>query len=319
MKRLTLKYILLAAGIVIVLIGIGVYFWPNQPKRIYFPDSDIVYFIPQSNHTQWGFFNWETKSVEILETDNGWYFPALGSDQQRVLFLGGEDASTVNLGFYIGVPLSHRLGWIGNGSPARFCGNFGPIIGPVKWLAPSNDLAIAVIGGSSVELINPATCTISQTVFQFEADPSTLDIIPWPRDAALSADGILAVTMCAGAGCQPSSISVFNPEHPEVELVLDDALNPSWSPQGNQLAFLKVDGIYILNYREGQTLKISEYDGWTQWPPAPEWSSDGRKLLFHRLTSQVHDHWAASIYCYDLDTGQEELLIENGMYPYWTR
>lgn len=107
---------------------------------------------------------------------------------------------------------------------------------------------------------------------------------------------------------------------------------PAISPDGQWVAYTAVDGIYLirpdgteqrrvlaldmLRYRYGgQTLT------WDAWPPAASWSPDGRWLVYHRcMLPNPQECLGAEtygIYKLNLETLEEELLLEGGLNPYW--
>lgn len=109
-----------------------------------------------------------------------------------------------------------------------------------------------------------------------------------------------------------------------VETKLGEGFNPSWSSDGSQIAYVRADGIYIMDadgehsYRilgfpvlniEGRSIVI---------PPFPKWSPDGKWLVYHRCSGSKCD-WDSfySIYKLEISSGKEQQIVQAGIYPDW--
>ena len=98
------------------------------------------------------------------------------------------------------------------------------------------------------------------------------------------------------------------------------------SPDEKEIAYCSYDGIHIMD-TEGkndelivtQDTSIDFINDIGAFLPLPMWSSDGKKLLYHKCIGQVGCSEISdyAIFVYDLDTKTETLLVEGGMYPAW--
>jgi hypothetical protein len=119
----------------------------------------------------------------------------------------------------------------------------------------------------------------------------------------------------------------------ETVLLTEERLSqPAISPDGRSVAYTAEDGIYIVDVEKGESRHVMETCVWwtpeadrfrqrDNWPPTASWSPDGRWLVYHRCTQpcsqrceNVEDY---SIFKINLETGEEELLVEGGLNPYW--
>ncbi len=66
-----------------------------------------------------------------------------------------------------------------------------------------------------------------------------------------------------------------------------------------------------------------DYSIYTYWPPIPSWSPDGEWLVYHKCTVPVEIGASCTyaedyaIFIVNVATGEETLLIEGGLNPYW--
>jgi Tol biopolymer transport system component len=107
------------------------------------------------------------------------------------------------------------------------------------------------------------------------------------------------------------------------ETFLGEGFYPQWSPDSTQIAYVGVDGLYLM-YPDGsnqQQLLSHTFVGNHRCVGVivtlPRWTPDGEWLLYHRCgidDCAVSDN---SIYRLSILTGQEEMIIDGGAYPAW--
>ncbi len=109
--------------------------------------------------------------------------------------------------------------------------------------------------------------------------------------------------------------------------VIGEGVNPTWSPDGEWLAYTGYDGLYVARWDGSQKRRVLPcttqesmediwgWEGpaiWWKWPPRPDWSPDGKWLIYHRREGEGYN-----IYKLNVATGEEELLIRDGVHPQW--
>jgi hypothetical protein len=114
---------------------------------------------------------------------------------------------------------------------------------------------------------------------------------------------------------------------------LGEGIAPAWSPDGQMLAFLGLDGVYVAQYDGNSIRRVSPYRSpdsgdrpvfVVDWPPLPSWSPDGHWLVYHKCIlppapttdcgSSIDDY---AIFKVNVDTGEEIKILDGGLNPYW--
>ena len=105
---------------------------------------------------------------------------------------------------------------------------------------------------------------------------------------------------------------------------LDQGINPTWSPDGKQLAYVKPDGLALTSLVGDRRRKLVDaiwgdtYTTFAELGPVPRWSPDGKSLVYHRcVRPQCGLTSSYDIYKLDLASGQQTLLTTGGMFPFW--
>ncbi len=109
-------------------------------------------------------------------------------------------------------------------------------------------------------------------------------------------------------------------------MVLTEGLNPSWSPDAAQIAFIRSDGIFVMNVNSGQIRQIlsGSFFGnymYVDAAPMPRWSPDGEWLVYHRCSNgkNVCSIAESSIYKVEVATGKEVKIVDGGIFPDWKK
>jgi hypothetical protein len=110
---------------------------------------------------------------------------------------------------------------------------------------------------------------------------------------------------------------------------------PAWSRDSHWLAYTGKDGFYVINIAEGSeprrvSLYLNPFDkndptysggDYNEVPPEVSWSPDGHWLAYHKWTGTdpytgIYPRYN-TIYKLNIETGEETMIIEGGMYPSW--
>jgi TolB protein len=87
-----------------------------------------------------------------------------------------------------------------------------------------------------------------------------------------------------------------------------DDLQPSWSPDGTRLAFVRVRGrsadIWVMN-ADGSEQRLVTRNGFD-----PGWTSDGNRIVFSRYVGPTVEPY--STYAVTVSSGKEEMLVPGG-------
>jgi hypothetical protein len=123
-------------------------------------------------------------------------------------------------------------------------------------------------------------------------------------------------------------IYIIDIETGTVREVLQGGSNASFSPDDQRIAYVGDDGIYVAN-ADGTGSKLivridfnSYEDRYAESveTPFPIWSPDGTTLVYHKCTNEAcHDLSDFSIYKVDVNSGQEQKIIDGGLYPVWIK
>lgn len=105
--------------------------------------------------------------------------------------------------------------------------------------------------------------------------------------------------------------------------VVERALNASISPDDKKIAFVRENGIYLSNLDGSDQIRLvplnSDDDEATLFP-FPQWSPDGRYLIYHKCQNTKCYHLKDfSMYIFDLEAMAETKIADNGLFPTWIR
>jgi Tol biopolymer transport system component len=105
---------------------------------------------------------------------------------------------------------------------------------------------------------------------------------------------------------------------------IGDGVNATMSPDDRQIAFVRPDGIYLMNFDGSNIIKLvdyrtEDYPMYEPLAPLPNWSPDGQWLVYHKcVTDNECEHGRQfNIFKLNVSTDQETQLYTGGLYPYW--
>jgi hypothetical protein len=176
---------------------------------------------------------------------------------------------------------------------------------------PTAESRVWIING--LRLVTPDTSASPDRVVIYDFQSCQLEEVLYTAsededigEATLSTAGWLAVSYWNRKGeLTMKVIDLYGNEY-----LIPDGEEPSWSPDGELLAFvIQGEGLYIFEKDSGdlELVQIGSVG-------YPTWSPDGEWIAYHYCC--VHEHDLA-IYKTNILTSGQILIIENGMAPNW--
>jgi hypothetical protein len=105
--------------------------------------------------------------------------------------------------------------------------------------------------------------------------------------------------------------------------ILGEGINPSWSSDGEKIAYFGTDGcLYLMNPDGSEPEKKVDaifFNAWEFLPPSLtpiiQWSPDDQWLVYHRCEDGFSEN--CNVYKFNIQKNTEELVIKDAMYPDW--
>ena len=133
-----------------------------------------------------------------------------------------------------------------------------------------------------------------------------------------------SVESVRGSDVSDAEVIVVDPASQQSE-VIAYGREPSWSRDGEWLAYTALNGVYIVRKDGTEVRKLVDIDsrsesypntsqgiGWYGGLPAPSWSPDGKWIVYHRMISD-----GPAIYKVNVESGEEIGIFKGGIYPNW--
>lgn len=107
--------------------------------------------------------------------------------------------------------------------------------------------------------------------------------------------------------------------------VLVEGINPVWSPDGTQIAYVGLEGLYLLDLITNQSRLFVQIDSFATWndgnhwmiAPQPRWSPDGKWLVLHKCMSERCVVSETQILKIRVADGLLETIHVGGKFPSW--
>ena len=294
----------------------------SMPSLPDIPDTDLVFqrypVVGYDESTVLGFINSDGTSFEereLIEESGG--LPTWSSDGKYV-FYRWDPPSTISSS------TGQAYVAVAGGRTCRGSGLWGS--GRLRAVPGQGNVVLTSVSGDNpymhqIGIVDPVTCEIVKVIYHFGYSERV-----HLRDPALSMDGLLALQLLDiydGTEAE-STVVVINLETGK-ETKIGYGVGPSWSPDGQWLAYTARDGIYLARPDGSENNRVVDYDSyglpvpapshgtvWRFWPPYPEWSPDGQWLVYHLWENKQYN-----IHKLNLETGEDEVIFEGGLYPHW--
>ena len=294
------------------------------------PSLEIIFQVapvPLRDGVDAGVTNSDGTRVEYLELRSGLPFlPAWSPGGNAIAYRWGpanDGAATYDQGL---IEFRKARGWYY--STTRDCTRRTWGWGRIRWTPNGDGVLTAVFTEDGkhtlIVLINPSSCQISQILAQ-SSDGEDL------FDPDLSVSGQLAFTSRPRVALHGETIVVMNLQTREKQ-VIAEGISPAWSPDGEWLAFTALDGIWLMRADGADRRQVVDWtaywpEPWTWrwdgyydpegWPARPEWSPDGKWIVYHRLVGQANGQQKFAIFKMNVETGEEVKVVDDGINPHW--
>ncbi len=294
--------------------------WPSAWG---FPDREIVFRLLDEEGTTndvLGFIRPDGSGLITRTVAPGLFttLPTWGPDGDFIAFRAQWGG-----GYYYGLP------WVvsAEGKNVGWCYKWGTGMGRLQGVS-ENQLIFSLSleeEPDRIVLADFRSCEILKTLY--EAARTQEEGLSEHLDSAmLSSQGLLALSRflrVQGRRLTTADVVVVDLESGK-EQVVGHGLAPAWSRDGEWLAFIGVDGIYIVRKDGSQKRQIVAIDE-KEMSPRPgdtglwerkftvSWSPDGLWLVYHRLNPAG----PASIYKVNVESGVETEIFQGGAYPDW--
>jgi len=285
------------------------------------PDNEIIYQGEGVDNSyvfahKLGFVNASGGNTQKLEINRQFEKPVWSADGQFLYGLSGAH------GNYMGYPAYWDLQKGHYGICKRNLPYFGQIQGSGN---PENPYEVIVQNIWTIVVIDISHCKQIRTLVDYSDRPGDFSVQGFSysptRQALLYG---LVVHHDGGTKYRLMHLDLQTSAQEQ----LAEGINPSWSPDGTLVAFIGLDGLYVLALDgiEPELKRLVDqpfFDPWSSGSPwedatVPSWSPDGAWLVYHRCNAVKSCTWEdATIYKIPSDGGQEETILQGGEYPSW--
>ncbi len=301
------KYLMILP-ILILVCAISSGFW-RKPRIVsdsgFLPKKDILfYFIEEETY---GFINKDGSGFELIELKipfSGWLPVTTYIDCDSHLATWSRDGNWLTSRVSPYTPTGGTPVMISNEGVFLQCDESALWGSGRLWVIDEWNVITRLYGEGEdrVSIIDMQTCEEVNTLYQVNGGQ-----VESIREAALSSQGWLAIGRWIG---EHEEILIIDPLGHERSIILRGQY-PSWSPDGNLLAYtVDEDGIYISSFDGSNPKKLLDI---TIGEPSPtSWSPDGKWITYHRFSQGTNN-----IYIMEIDSREEIEILKGGLYPNW--
>jgi tricorn protease-like protein len=277
------------------------------------PDGSIVFM---AGYSELGFVQPDGTGNQIIELRKRLARPVWSNDGNIIYGLSGSGQA----GAYGG----HPAFWDLETGRYKICSKGLPFFTQIQELANGeNSYEVIVQNNGVIVAIDLDKCNNTQTFVDYSEHPGEYAIAGFsysPKTNELVYG--LVINPYKEREYQLIHMDINTGEHVQ----LGDGINPSWSPDRSQIAYIGLDGLYVLSLDKQEGIRLvnqpffSPWSGGSAWDlvTTPRWSPDGEWLIYHRCDSDKLCMTAdAHIYKIPSTGGEEVLVHSGGEYPSW--
>ena len=282
---------------------------PAIPHNL--PDREIIY---QVGYYGLGFMNADGQDNQVFELKRQFTNPVWSLDGQYLYGLSRGK------GLGIGRPAVWDL------SKKRFkvCDWNLPYFEQIQsYDDPENPYTVIVQNSEAIVHFDIATCEINYWVNYTDKAGYVVSGFSYSRARQELVYGLVV----GPRGDEQHRLMLLNLTN-GMETQLAEGINPSWSPESSQVAFVGLGGIYLMSItdKDAEITRLTDeplFDPWRQSYPWPGdiklyWSPDGANLVYHHYLSEENSkRKKVFIYKVNIHERVPEAILEGGYYPSW--
>lgn len=305
MKR---KWMLVIGGIIALVMLVGC----RSSWKQTIPDGEIVYM---SSYNELGFVLTNGDNNQTLFLDEHFEKPVWSNDGMFLYGLSGGSSS------YIGYPAY----WDIENSRFKVCDRDMPYFDHIQGTGKlENPYEVIIQDTWEILVMDLAKCKLTQILLDYSDHPGEYSLAGFSY-SPVTEDLVYGLVVDPYSDREYKIVRLDIKTGDQVQLA--GGINPALSPDGTQIAYIGLDGLYVMGSNNAEQRRLVNqqfFDAWTggsPWSitPTPRWSPDGKWLVYHdcgpsggQLTAEV-----CRINKVEVSSGKIEKIVGDGEYPSW--
>lgn len=274
------------------------------------PEGSII-FLPYIDKNILGFSNYEGKDIKTYDVHQDFSRPVWSEDGLFIFGLGGHGL------------IGHPIYWDLEKGRYKRCTD-GPFYFQIQGTEnPDKPKEVLLQNSSQILIMDLEACQIEKYIVD---DDSYKDYFR-----------VLGMSYCPEKRTVAYGLYYDYEEGWRYEIVLyhvdtwDEeviglGVNPSWSHDGESIAYFGTDSrLYLMDANGSNVRLLLSYqffdpcgDLITKARPIIQWSPDDKWIIYHRCDGDNwYDNEMCQIYKLNVETKEEVMIIDQGMYPDW--